>query len=470
MPRLDNPNIKLKQINSFKRQNLRPWDDPSNFIPTKILEDLEKAPNKNIHFNRHDNDSANDSVATDTHLNSKRLINNKETIGKPISKQLENNNETNSNRTGASTETNSKQIVNELVSNSETNSKRISKHLTSFKTRNPIKEEGGYEESFKNTKLLVGLQKKALFYIVENCKLGGVLYTSPITNEFFKNLLNTDTNSVKTTIQRLVNKGIIKRKEGKKGNGGYTVFSITEAVRNSVIEINRQMETYKQLETNSKQTVNGIVNNKETSKETESSVVSSSYIINTTTLPEDLKQIDFSVLEDIGFNESHIIQIHREHMQKPELSLSVDIIQNSINNLAFDLKYNNVANNFKYPPAVVLTSLLKKGQPYSSKTPEKVLTPREESMREYLLAQEKKTSKLLEMETMAKKFELQEWLDALPEEELLEFNKNHAQPDGMSDRVYQTLKRKKALELAREYFDTIIWPKKHKQILNDQKA
>lgn len=40
----------------------------------------------------------------------------------------------------------------------------------------------------------------------------------------------------------------------------------------------------------------------------------------------------------------------------------------------------------------------------------------------------------------------------------------------MSDRVYQTLKRKKALELAKEYFDTILWPKKRSQISNDQKA
>jgi hypothetical protein len=208
---------------------------------------------------------------------------------------------------------------------------------------------------------------------------------------------------------------------------------------------------------------------KGTDKGTSEYVVCSSYINTTTTyLPEELQQIDYSPLLDIGFDKSHIIQIHREHTKKPELALSAEIIQNSINSLAFDLKYNNVASTFKNSPAVVLTSLLKKGHPYSSKTPEKVLMPQEEAIQEYLLAQEKKQQKITEIKTKAREFALQEWLESLSVEELLNFNQE-SRPEGMPDKVYQTSRRKKALEFAKDYFDTILWPEKLKQILNEAK-
>ena len=131
------------------------------------------------------------------------------------------------------------------------------------------------------------------------------------------------------------------------------------------------------------------------------------------------------------------------------------------------MKHNDVAASFKNSPVVVLTALLKKGQPYSSKTPEKVLTPQEEAMQEYLLAQEKKQQKITEIKTKARELALQEWLDSLSEEELLNFNQE-LRPDGIPDRIYQKSRRKKAEELAKDYFDTVLWPKQLKQILNPQ--
>ena len=205
-----------------------------------------------------------------------------------------------------------------------------------------------------------------------------------------------------------------------------------------------------------------------TKSTTNPTVVSSSNINTTTTIPWDFKEIDLAPLAKEGFDESHIIQIYREYSQKPEIALSAEIIQNSINALAFDLKYNHVAGNFKNSPAVVLVSLLKKGQPYSSKTPEKVLTPREEAMQEYLLSQEKKQQKITEIETKAKDLALQEWLNLLPEEELLNFNQD-LRPEGMPEKLYQLSRRKKARNIAKDYFSIVLWPEKLKQILNNTK-
>ena len=58
MPRLDNPEIKLKKMKNFKRPKIRPWDDPDNFLPKKLFK-------KRIKF-----------------ATSKQLDNNKTTIGK----------------------------------------------------------------------------------------------------------------------------------------------------------------------------------------------------------------------------------------------------------------------------------------------------------------------------------------------------------------------------------------------------
>ena len=202
-----------------------------------------------------------------------------------------------------------------------------------------------------------------------------------------------------------------------------------------------------------KQLVNPLVNSP--------NVVSSNINnITTTNLPEDFKQIDFSSLSGYGLDESHIIQIYREYSKKPELSLSAEIIQNSIYALAFDLKHNNVAGSFKHSPTVVLTALLKKGQPYSSKTPDKVLNPREEAMQEYIVAQEKRHYRIQELENKTKEFELQEWLKSLPEQELATFAPQDCCPEGMPEKIYQTSRRKKALAAAQEYFITVLWPQK----------
>ena len=423
-------NYEQYQPEIFQRKKLRPWDDPVNFIPSSKVFENESLISKPI---------GNQIVNP--------LVNNKETISKPISNQIEDQ-------------------KSSLVNNKETISKRISKPIgnqffNNFSNKTALPKIN-YEDKTKVIKQLCGLQKKALFYIVEECRLNGTLNTMPVTNESLRELLKTDVNSVKTTIHRLVKKGLISRQEGKKGNGGYSIFSISETVRSIIFEIARHLELHNKLSSFSnsypnqensfisKQLVNPLVIN---------SNVCSSYI-NTTNIPEIFQQIDYSPLKDFGFDESHIIQIYREYTKNPEIALTTEIIQNSINALAFDLKHNDVAGSFKNSPTVVLTALLKKGQPYSSKTPHKVLSPREEAMQEYITAQEKRHHKIQELENKTKEFKLQEWLKSLSEKELATFAPKDCCPEGMPEKVYQTSRRKKALTAAKEYFITMLWPQK----------
>ena len=296
-----------------------------------------------------------------------------------------------------------------------------------------------------------------LLFLCDICIKTCSLKTTEITTKTLNSYLGVNSNRLRNIISRVTKKSLIKIvAQNCSSAGAYRIFEFSKNVYDKLL----LKLTNSKLSVQSKEALAEAL--------AEPDVVSS-YINNTTNIPENFKQIDFFPLIDFGFDESHIIQIYREYMKKPELSLSADIIQNSIYALAFDLKHNNVAESFKHSPTVVLTALLKKGQPYSSKTPEKILTPREEAMQEYALAQKKKNLKILEIETQTKELAQQEWLNGLLDEELLEFNQNRAPcPEGMPIKLFELSKRKKSLAFAKEYYDTIIWPTKQKQILNSE--
>jgi hypothetical protein len=442
---------------TFKRQysHFRPFDDPDR---------SDKTPNASHLIEENSNDEP--LLSVNSNYNDKQLETSTLKISQPVDnnqpKQTQNRHKPNTNITPLNHELNTN--ITKIQHNHDTNPTQTEHEWDTKPDTNIDTNETQPAVVKINVNTIVGSQRKLLFYIYDLCKIQGAKITPPLNIESIHENASIEKGSIKTSLTRLIKKNFLIREEVKAGRSGWVIFRIPNPVYQELFN--------NDLSLSLTQTRHKLHTESNTKPNTTGSVVSSSYINNNTTtnLPEDFKQIDFSSLSEIGFDESHVIQIHREYTQKPELSLSAEIVQNSINALAFDLKYNNVANDLKRPPAVFLTYLLKKGQPYSSKTPEKVLTPREESMREYLLSQEKKHLKLLEMETTAKNFALQEWLGALPEEELFSFNPgNDIRPNGMPEKLYQVSKRKKALEFANEYFNTILWPKKRSQILSEGK-
>ena len=213
---------------------------------------------------------------------------------------------------------------------------------------------------------LRGNGKKIIILLFLLCKASGKQETPPITRNFISEACNIVIGSVKNTLQRLVLNDIISRKTFKSGYNGYSIFHISDDIFNDMF----YLESYNKLENISnpvyaeaKQLLTNFVKKSDTKSDTSNDVVSSYININnntTTTMNLSFKEIDYSSLKKIGFNQAHIIQIFREYEKKPELTLSAEIIQDSINALAFDLKHNNITNDFKNSPTVVLTALLKK--------------------------------------------------------------------------------------------------------------
>ena len=313
------------------------------------------------------------------------------------------------------------------------------------------------EPSLDKLQRLTGHQKKIMHFLLERTIDRGELHTGPVTYDDLCCICNTSHETIKVQIKRLVKKALINRLPGKRARGGYMLFMFSPEIKASLISLKKQTLTC--LQTDYKG------NKKGSAKESHTEVVvSSSYINTTTNMNKDFQHIDTSPLSDIGFSQSHIIQVHREYEKNPDLALPADIVQESINALAFDLKHNNVAQDFKKSPAVVLTALLKKGKPYSSKTPEKYMTPAEEAMRDYLAAKEIRHKNKLAVESKIKEIEYQEWLSGLPAEELMELVPESEVAD-VPEKLRKTLRRRKALELSKEYFEAEIWPSKHQALL-----
>ena len=426
-----------------KRQysHFRPFDDPDHLNTQDLISsNLENKESLNVSNYVDSNTKSNFSPQQ------KKLINNQtQSQHEWSTKGAQNRHQpdTKGSKTSHNTSTNETQYVHELLSKTNTN---IDSNQTQIANKLLIHT-------------VVGNQRKLLFYIYDLCRIAGTKSTPPLNIESIHLNTGVAKGSIKTSLIRLIQKKFLIREEIKNGRSGWVIFKIPDPVYQELFNNDVSLsltQTRHKLNTESR-----------TKTDTSVPIVSSSYINTTTTIPEEFKQIDCSPLKEIGFDESHIIQIYREYLQKQELSLSVDIIQNSIHALAFDLKHNNVGSSFKISPAVVLTSMLKKGQPYSSKTPEQFLTPQAEAMKEYIFAQEQKHAKILEIESKTKNFVLQEWLDSLGEQELLSFSEDsNPRPQGMPEKVYQTSKRKKSLMHAKEYFDTIIWPTRLREILN----
>lgn len=420
MPRMDDPTIKIKEIKAYKRKSLRPWDDSDEFKPTSsttpedlttvnYIENNKETIRKQLGNNKETHKEQIETI-------SKHIVNIKETIGEPIREQI--------------TPTNSKQLVNQLVNNNS--------------EKNSVLEK---------INRLCGLQRKLLIYIVENCKSRGLLHTTTITNETLRQLLNTDPDSVKTTVQRLINKFFICRERGKRGKGGFSIFTITELVRNGIIESERQLNIGNQLGNQlvnaiSKQLENNWQTNKETTLSSSSSSIDNINITTTTEIPDNWLDIDLEEGKNFGFTKNHLIQLYKQGDLDPQM------VQDSIEHFAFDLEHNGKAKEIKTNPLSYFMGIVRRVGVYNA--PENYESPKAKALRMYL---EKKKTEQKQRAAIEKEFlnnAFQEWQDGISEEE-----KNKIIPE---DVKRMNIKAPRIAAL-RSYFEKIIWQVKKDEIL-----
>jgi len=278
-----------------------------------------------------------------------------------------------------------------------------------------------------NFNSLVGLQRSLIQLMHRQCLERRSRSTGPMSLEHVSHSVKTSKRAAKVTLQRLQFKGFIKAINFKNGRGGWTEYELPDSVFQEVL----RSETSNKAATNWQQTGNKVPTELATELATPVSSSSSSLYNNKTTTtggPEtngsvaeltntqtqiDPKwlALDISGLIEIGFTQTHLIQVARDAKLTPE------IVQDSIRHFAFDLRANGKAKELRGPALNYLMGILRKGFPYAA--PENYISPEAEAMKAYLESKRADQERRKTLEDALYELEFINWTQALSEEEKL---------------------------------------------------
>lgn len=247
----------------------------------------------------------------------------------------------------------------------------IEKHLDNIKKTVKLKLETN-EEQLDNTlgnvikdniteeahiilKNLTGIQEKIFQFILDICCSLNQLETGPLSTYDLAAAANCNYGSAKTSLKRLIDKGILIRKKGRTAKSGYLNLSINQEIKLIALQLNQEkirtkLITKTLLMNKSNSILDNITDNNLDNIHSNSS--SNKNI--TTTLPEEWKKIDFEDLTFIGFGESHLKQLY-------EKKCNPEVVQQSIYHFAYGLEHNPSIREKYKDPLNTFMGVLRKG-------------------------------------------------------------------------------------------------------------
>jgi predicted transcriptional regulator len=327
-------------------------------------------------------------------------------------------------KTGNKPTTNWQQTGNKLATDSTTNWQQTGNKKNDLKqtgnkpTTKPAtdsatnwQQTGNKLATNTSFSMLVGLQRNCLYFVYQSCKSTRSKVTEQLSLEHIAQCLKTSSGAIKTTLQRLVKKGCLMRIGFKNGRGGWSTYELPESIFTEML----RQETNNKLTTNWQQTGNKLVAEPATEPATAFSSSSSNFLNSsnsktTTTVPEEFDGIDIEPLRQYGFTEKHLIQIiERSNFTK-------QMIQDSLDAFAFDLKKNNKAAKLKSTPLDCIMGTLTKGRHYNP--PENYISPQQESARQYLEAKKAEKEKEKQLQEEAMELAFSDWKNTMSDEEI----------------------------------------------------
>ena len=309
---------------------------------------------------------------------------------------------------------------------------------------------------------LVGLQRAIMIFLYDSCKTARSRSTDSLTLEHIGSCLKTSPGSVKTTLQRLEEKACVIRIHFKNGRGGWSKYELPEPIFREMLQI----ETENKLTTKWKQTDNKVGTQPATQPATSSSS-SSSFLelenLKTTTTGEpdlfdtelrlapEWQAIDIAPLTEVGFTQTHLIQIIRQGKLTPTE------VQDSIHFFSFDLKRNRKGSELNGSPLNFFMGILRKGIPYAP--PENFENPADEARRKVREFKERKERERQSEEQKIMELEFSEWRRGLISDEIVSFVPEFARKPGpLQDSALRT------------HFEAQIWPNRAQDVLGQTKT
>ena len=308
-------------------------------------------------------------------------------------------------------------------------------------TKRGTKEGSGYLPSniLPTVSSLVGLQRKITFAIYQSCKLNGGNITPTMTLEHLALTIGTKKSIAKTTINRLKKKKYVEVASFKAGRGGWIKYKLPQ---NVYVDLLRHEGLYlpSLTDLNFDQKGNKRVTQTVTQTVTPTLSSSSNYKNTINTITND---IDITPLESIGFGYGHLKQLINIE------DITTEIIQTSINHFAYDLNYNNKADEIRKKPIAYFMGSMKKYGCYNA--PDGYESPKDKAMRLYLERMRKIEQVRVDEEKEAFNLAFSDWFSKLSNEQ-----KRELLPEML--RRTANLETSKILEnTAKSHFEKEIW-------------
>lgn len=268
--------------------------------------------------------------------NKELLRNSSETISRPNSADIRQIRSAQSeNSIGKGNKVSEQQFRNSYGTNSEQD-KKVSE------IRNNLVTGTGTVTEQINVYSLPRFENKIMSALVGICVNTGNTITPQLTYEKLSDLSGVPLESAKTLVKRLEKKGFLKRLEGRRGPGAWTIIEIPIATYQAFITYSQRTLALQSQSPyfNSSGTNNGT--SKGTGLGTDVSSSSNNIINNNTTNTgegERWKEIKIpTVLEECGFTNTHAKQV----LSDKENKLSFEEVQESFDNFAFDVENNKI--------------------------------------------------------------------------------------------------------------------------------
>lgn len=303
---------------------------------------------------------------------------------------------------------------------------------------------------------LVGLQKKVILFLYENCKKIRSKETEPLTLEHIAAQLSICLGSIKTTIRRLQLKSFIKRIDFKNGRSGWSRYEVPDNIFSEIM----QLENEHKININTIQSEHKLNTKLNTDSYSSSSnnykttTTDELQFINQSRFPIEWQNMDIEPLSPIGFTKTHLFQIASQN------KLSSEIVQDSIYAFAFDLQENGKEKSIKGDPINFFMGILRTGRVYTF--PSNYESPQDKALRLYRENKRVIEQRRVEAEKEAINLAFNDWFEKLNDEQKIEFLPKMLRNNASSEK----LEKSKILESsAKSYFEKEIWPSEKGRIV-----
>lgn len=390
MPQLSD----LVQKRKFVKKEYRPWDlSGSGTVDNK--ESTHSTDNSTL-----------DHAITEKHpIATEQAVINKEQIAESASVEIsQNTGNKRDNVLGNKQVTNRKQRGNIEVTKKKypDNIKITTREQPDNILDNVTGNNEGLAYLIESVKKLTGIQKNIFYYVIHLCSARGALDTGNLLSSDLAKFVNCTIGSAKTSLIRLIEKRLVVRLQGKACRGGHIVLSVTKEIQSAAIQA--QQSLFNPLKS-------GLTDNITDNNTGNAASYSSSNKNNTTTsLPEEWKKINYTLLSHIGFSETQIRQLFDINVSLPE------VVQDSINRFAYSLEHNDKAKAYN-EPLNVLMGVLRKGQRWNEPN---YIDPKELALREMLEEKRRQKERHDAMVKELVELEFPKWRKQLTEDEIKE--------------------------------------------------